>query len=405
MKTLSFAVIGVSLRGRILVQEALAADPAVRVARAADVNESRLADFSAQYGCPVSTDYREILHHPEIDAVIIASPDYLHEEQAIAALQAGKAVYLEKPMAITVEGCDRILRCAMETGSTLYVGHNMRHFSVIRTMKEVIESGAIGEVKAAWCRHFISYGGDAYFKDWHADRRLSNGLLLQKAAHDLDILHWLCGAFTQRVSAMGALAVYGDIAKRQQPGDPVPPVQFNEGNWPPEAQTELHPVIDVEDISAVILQLENGVQATYQQCHFSPDSWRNYTVIGTRGRVENFGDTPGNAMVRVWNTRADRYRVQGDVEITLPEEVGTHGGADPKIVREFVRHLLFGEPVLISPLDARQAVAAGVAATESLRNGSKPRRVVPLPDDLRNYFESRIPSIATLGIPCARRIL
>jgi hypothetical protein len=110
-------------------------------------------------------------------------------------------------------------------------------------------------------------------------------------------------------------------------------------------------------------------------------------------------------MVRVWNTRADRYRVQGDVEITLPEEVGTHGGADPKIVREFVRHLLFGEPVLISPLDARQAVAAGVAATESLRNGSKPRRVVPLPDDLRNYFESRIPSIATLGIPCAGRIL
>jgi predicted dehydrogenase len=137
MKTLSFAVIGVSLRGRILVQEALAADPAVRVARAADINESRLADFSAQYGCPVcpvSTDYREILHHSEIDAVIIASPDYLHEEQAIAALQAGKAVYLEKPMAITVEGCDRILRCAMEMDGTLYVGHNMRHFTVIHTL-------------------------------------------------------------------------------------------------------------------------------------------------------------------------------------------------------------------------------------------------------------------------------
>ena len=53
--------------------------------------------------------------------------------------------------------------------------------------------GHIGEVKAGWCRHFVGWGGDFYFKDWHADRTKSTGLLLQKGAHDIDVLHWLCG--------------------------------------------------------------------------------------------------------------------------------------------------------------------------------------------------------------------
>ncbi len=72
----------------------------------------------------------------------------------------------------------------------------------------------IGEVKAAWCRHFVGWGGDFYFKDWHADRRNTTGLLLQKGAHDIDVLHWLCGGFTRRVNALGGLTVYGEIQDR-----------------------------------------------------------------------------------------------------------------------------------------------------------------------------------------------
>jgi predicted dehydrogenase len=397
--SLAIAVIGVSLRGQILAREAISAHPGVRIAGAADVHAGRLRQFTREFSCFGSTDYREILIRPEIDAVIIASPDYLHEEHSLAALRAGKAVYLEKPMAISVEGCDRILRCSMETGVPLFMGHNMRHFTVIRTMKEMIDSGLIGDVKAAWCRHFISYGGDAYFKDWHAERRLCNGLLLQKAAHDIDILHWLCGGYTQRVTAMGRLAVYGSISERramhESISEPTGSEPFNERNWPPETQTELNPIIDVEDISGVLLEMDNGVQATYQQCHFTPDSWRNYTVIGSKGRVENFGDIPGNAVVRAWTTRSDRYRSVGDVEVTPPPEEGTHGGADPKILKEFVRNLLFAAPMSISPLEARQAVATGVAATESLRNGSEPRMVIPLEPDLWAHFHQEFQTRGT----------
>ncbi|NYM12659.1 oxidoreductase, partial [Salmonella enterica subsp. enterica serovar Typhimurium] len=78
----------------------------------------------------------------------------------------------------------KVLVTAHRTGTKLYVGHNMRHMNVVRSMRDLIRTGRIGEVKAIWGRHFVGAGGDFYFKDWHATREHGTGLLLQKAAHD-----------------------------------------------------------------------------------------------------------------------------------------------------------------------------------------------------------------------------
>ena len=96
------------------------------VVAGADPSSAARDNFTAQFpNAQVFDDYRELLKIKDIDAVMIASPDFLHEEQTVAALEAGKAVYLEKPMAITIDGCDRILRTAYETGSKLFVGHGI----------------------------------------------------------------------------------------------------------------------------------------------------------------------------------------------------------------------------------------------------------------------------------------
>ncbi|HEY3378275.1 MAG TPA: Gfo/Idh/MocA family oxidoreductase [Armatimonadota bacterium] len=396
-RALQIGVIGVGGRGG-LAGLAHCPEDNVRLVAGADVNDNALAAFREQYGANTFTthDYRELLARPEIDAVFVTSPDFLHEEHAVAALRAGKGVYLEKPMAITIEGCDNILRAAYETKSKLYLGHNMRHFAVLQRMKEIIDAGTIGEVKTAWCRHFICYGGDAYFKDWHADRTKSTGLLLQKGAHDIDILHWLCGGYTQRVTAMGALSVYGQITDRHDPserGDAT----FRLENWPPLSQKQLNPVIDVEDISMMLMQLDNGVQASYQQCHFTPDAWRNYMVVGTEGRIENFGDSPGESVIRVWTNRSN-YQPHGDVQYFVPNEGGSHGGADPKIVAEFVRYLREGGPIATSPIAARYSVAAGVQATKSLRSGSTPLDVPPLPEAWTAYFDAEVRGTSAVSV-------
>ena len=168
---LKVGVIGSGGRGAIAAQ---AHQPGAgsRIVACCDVVPETLARNRESYGegIFVTSDYRELLAQP-LDAIFLCTPDFLHEEMAVAALQSGKAVYLEKPMAITTAGCDRILLAAREAGARLFVGHNMRYMAFILKMKALIDAGAIGEVKTIWCRHFAGNGGDYYFKDWHAERK------------------------------------------------------------------------------------------------------------------------------------------------------------------------------------------------------------------------------------------
>ena len=324
-----------------------------------------------------------------VDAVLVTTPDHLHLPVARAALEAGVAVFCEKPLATTIEDCDELLRVARQTRSRLYVGHNMRHMPVVTQLRGLIEAGRIGTVKAIWCRHFVGHGGDFYFKDWHADRRNSTGLLLQKGAHDLDVIHWLAGGYARRVAAVGALAVYGDVQDRRDRSTERMTDWYSLANWPPAAQTGLHPVVDVEDLSMVNLTLDNSVLASYQQCHFTPDYWRNYTVIGDAGRLENFGDGPGGR-IGLWNRRHESYAAPDQEELIGGSDFG-HGGADLLMVEEFLHFVSHGGQTDTSPIAARQAVAAAHVATQSLRRDGSALAVPPIEADLASYFEAGQP--------------
>ena len=358
----------------------------VEVVACCDVKDSALEQNKEWYGAGVrlTRDYRELLKFPEVDVVIVSSPDYCHEEQALAALEARKPVYLEKPMAITVAGCDRLLVAARRLGVLLFVGHNMRYMNIFRKMKQLIDAGAIGEVKAVWCRHFISYGGDAYFCDWHSERRNTTGLLLQKGAHDLDVIHWLSGRYARKVTAFGSLSVY-DRQPRRREGEPAQQKGWNQNDhrYPPTAVGGFSANIDVEDQNMVLMELGDGVMGAYLQCHFTPDACRNYTVIGTEGRLENIGDGPDDPIF-LWNRRCDdHYRMIGD-QVFRGDPApagGAHGGADVTIMEEFLQ-LVRGEcrTPTATMESARMAVAVGCKATESLRSGGCPLEVPPLPE-------------------------
>lgn len=384
MEDIRIGVIGLGARSD-LVELAHRPGSGSAVVAVCDRDPRMLVAAGERFGAGVkaSVDHRELLD-VGLDGVFVLTPDHTHEPVGLDFLAAGVPVFLDKPMAITTEGCDRLLGAAREHRTPLYVGHNMRHMPVVLAMRELIAGGAIGEVKAVWCRHFVGNGGDWYFKDWHADRRNTTGLLLQKGAHDLDVIHWLAGGYTRRVNAMGALTVYGGITSRRDRRGELMTEWLSTENWPPLSQTGLNPVVDVEDLSMMQMQLDNGVFASYQQCHYSPDTWRNYTVIGTEGRLENFGDTEG-AEVRVWNRRSE-YRAEADLVVRVHTPPGTHGGADPALVEEFLEFVREGGATVTSPVAAREAVAAGYAATMSLRDGGKAIHIAPVDPEVAAYF-------------------
>lgn len=321
-----------------------------------------------------------------IDAVMVLSPDHTHHGMAVAALRAGIPVFCEKPLATSIADCDDLLAVAYAERTRLYVGHNMRHMPVVRLLRRVVTSGRIGTVRSIWCRHFVGNGGDYYFKDWHADRRRSTGLLLQKGAHDLDVIHWLAGGYTRRAAAMGRLAVYGALTARREQGEARMTDWYDPTGWPPAALTDLNPVVDVEDLSLLTMELDNEVLASYQQCHFTPDYWRSYTVIGDAGRVENYGDGPGGR-VAIWDRRHESW-ARPDDELEISGPATGHGGADAVMVSEFLRFVRTGEPTETSPVAAREAVATAVAATTSLRSGGSALTVPELDGDLVAYFDA-----------------
>jgi predicted dehydrogenase len=183
---------------------------------------------------------------------------------------------------------------------------------------------------------------------------------------------------------MGELMLYDGITDRHEGVSGSMPDWFSMDNWPPAAQTRLNPVVDVEDVSMMLMRLDNGVLASYQQCHFTPDYWRNYTVIGTEGRLENVGDTAGG-VVKVWNRRHE-WQVAGDVEYPIGGDASGHVDADMVTIAEFIAHVSRGVATVVSPIAAREAVATGAMATESLRDGSTPREVPELDARVAEYF-------------------
>ncbi len=352
------------------------------VVAGADISEQELDKFRNEYpDAFAAKDYNELLTREDIDAIAVLTPDFCHEEQVTAAFKAGKHVFCEKPLAISVKGCDNILRAWKESGKKFMVGFNMRYMNMCRTMKEIVGSGVIGEVRAVWVRHFVGYGGDFYYHDWHANRKNTNSLLLQKGSHDIDIIHWITGRYSEKVSAFGSLDYYGG----DKPNELTCPECKDKESCPEYDrvfkwldQCAFRREVNVEDNNMMIMELEGGIKAAYLQCHFTPDYQRNYTFIGTEGRLENITGKDGTKVI-VKTRRSNSWRELSNRTYHVKEAKGGHSGADPLICKDFIEMIMDNKEPVATPIAGRMSVAAGCAAVESLRSGGGVVKVAKLP--------------------------
>jgi hypothetical protein len=147
-------------------------------------------------------------------------------------------------------------------------------------------------------------------------------------------------------------------------------------DWPGHERCAFREEVDVEDNNMVLIQLDGGILASYLQCHFTPDYHRNYVVIGTEGRIENF-ELEHKVVVKT--RKSNSWRQLADRTYDVKPSEGSHGGADPVIAAGFLDMVLDGTPPLATPLAGRNSVAVGCAAAESLRNDGFPVDVPPAP--------------------------
>ena len=149
--------------------------------------ESRLAELASQFGVRNTyTDYREMLKDPELEAVSIVTMWDQHTGPALAALEAGKHVFVEKPLASTVEDCERIVAAAEQASSYCMVGHICRFNPRYAAAKEAISDGRIGRIVSMYARRNIP----ALVTEEILDKI---GPIIGDGVHDTDLMLWYTG--------------------------------------------------------------------------------------------------------------------------------------------------------------------------------------------------------------------
>jgi len=164
------------------------------------------AGFAAATKCE---DFRHLLGDPGIDVVDFCVPTHLHAAMAIEALQAGKHVFCEKPMALTSGDALRMAQAAEESGKSLMIGHVLRFWGEYLLMKEMIDTGRFGRLRSGrfWRSGGVpGWGG----KSWFTDAALSGGAALDLHIHDTDTVHWLFGV-PAKVTSCGSVLPDGGV--------------------------------------------------------------------------------------------------------------------------------------------------------------------------------------------------
>ncbi|WP_236254577.1 Gfo/Idh/MocA family protein [Mucisphaera calidilacus] len=165
------------------------------IAAVSDPNAERCAEAREAYGCAVYAGVDELIADPSLEVVAVASPNLLHEEQACAAMEAGKHAVVEKPLSLSTEGADRMIACAGSAGRVLAPFQNRRFEAHLRKVREVIDSGVLGRI----IQIRIDWSGFTRRWDWQTLRSRGGGNLHNHGVHLLDHALELFGEGTPEV--------------------------------------------------------------------------------------------------------------------------------------------------------------------------------------------------------------
>jgi len=176
--------------------------PDVQVVAAADINANRLEHVAGRFRIENRySDYRALLDHSGIEAVCICVPPRFHAEVAFAALDAGKHLFIEKPVALSLDECDRLIQRAAHSVGKVMVGFNMRWHRLVRQARQIVLQGSLGPVKAMRSV-FTHFRSPEASPDWTRWRQLGGGVLINEAVHHFDLWRFLLHSEVEEVFAI-----------------------------------------------------------------------------------------------------------------------------------------------------------------------------------------------------------
>lgn len=192
-RKLRLGFVGIGWWSNTLAEAALKSSR-IEIAACHSRSGEKRADFAKKYGASNHDSFEGLLADPGVDAVVLTTPHSAHADQAVAAAEAGKHVLVEKPMALSVADCRRMIAAAENACVTLAVGHNHRRMARYRLAKEFIERGALGEIILAEGSHSTNSGNRLTPQNWRWKRSESpGGPLTSTTIHHAENFGYLIG--------------------------------------------------------------------------------------------------------------------------------------------------------------------------------------------------------------------
>jgi predicted dehydrogenase len=411
----TLAVVGAGARGRAYAGQAANHPEDVRVVAVAEPRDDYREHFAGAFDIPADRAFRtweDLADRPQLaDAVIVATPDALHVEPAVALAERGYAVLLEKPMAPTEDGCRRVVEAAERTGVLLAVGHVLRYTPYTRALKQVLGEGRIGEVVSVQHLEPVGYWHQAhsYVRGNWRNEATSTFMLLAKSCHDLDWIRHLVGRPCTRVSSFGSLSHFRASERPVgaadrcldcgvEPSCPYSAVRFyrraladpRHRYWvqvitPDVSEAGVYRALregpygrcvyacdnDVVDHQVVNLEFEGGATAGFTMTAFTPVVDRLTRLFGTHGHVEGDGHH-----LRVFDFLTERWETIDTRPPGGEGAAGGHMGGDAGLMRAFIDAVARGDPSAVEtqPREILESHLIAFAAERARREG----RVVTL---------------------------
>ena len=306
----------------------------------------------SEFEVPYCTDYHELIDRDDVDAVVVATPHYFHPEIAIYALEQGKPVVSEKPIAVTVSGADAMVQAAQRTDVPFAVMYQSRTEPVWQATGKLVKEGRLGKLYRTMLI-YADYRSQAYYDSagWRATwAGEGGGVLINQAPHALDRFTWL-GGLPSRVTAYTA--------------------------------TRDH-VIEVEDVASALLEYPNGAIGYVYCC---TNEWPGTNIMefsGELGKIRvadkelRFWEIPGGVRQAIdASTEMWQKPESSEVEVEIPERETGHIA----ILRNMARHLLYGEELITPGVEGINSVEVINAIILSGKTGEP----VDVPVDRARY--------------------
>jgi UDP-N-acetylglucosamine 3-dehydrogenase len=302
---------------------ALNATGIARIAATADVDAARARAAAEELGARAFEDHQALLAAPEVAAVIVASPPFLHRPLAVDALAAGRHVFVEKPLAVTLEDCDALIGAAQTAGRTLMVGHVLRYYPTWRHIRERVAAGAIGRPIGVQVSR-VGGGFGSLGMPWRQELAKCGGLLMEVNAHEIDFICDLLGEPRRVYGAMGRF---------------------------------LETTVDYPNLAYVSIHFASGGLGLLHSSMISALGDLSGKIEGEKGSI--FYRDGFSANGRIWEALHGEKPIEtrvGDLHYEPPVQAE---------LRAFVESILAGTPPPVSGPEGRRAVAVAVAAYRS----------------------------------------